>query len=164
MPSFDVVSEIDLQEVRNAVDQASREVSTRFDFKNTNSSITLSEKELTITLVSQTPERLKALATVLEERLVKRSVSLKALERGKVEEAAKGQARQVIKLVAGLDSDRAKKVTSAIKTLNLKGVTAQIQGDQVRVTSKKRDDLQQVIAHLKDSILDFPLQFTNYRD
>lgn len=164
MPSFDVVSEIDLQEVRNAVDQASREVTTRFDFKNTGSSINLNDRELTITLNSQTPDRLRALATVLEERLVKRGVSLKALDRGPIEEAARGTQRQVIRLVAGLNQDRARAVTAAIKAAGIKGVQAQIQGEQVRVTSKKRDDLQSVIAHLREHITDFPVQFTNFRD
>jgi len=164
MPSFDVVSEIDVQEVRNAVDQATREVATRFDFKNTDSTIVLNDRDLTITLTSQTPERLRALTTVLEERLVKRGVSLKALDRGKVEEAAHRTVRQIIRLVAGLNQERARAVTSAIKAAQVKGVQAQIQGDQVRVSSKKRDDLQAVIAYLREHITDFPVQFTNFRD
>jgi uncharacterized protein YajQ (UPF0234 family) len=164
MPSFDVVSEIDLQEVRNAVDQASREVATRFDFKNTGSSLTLNDREPSITLTSETEDRLRALAQVLEERLVKRGVSLKALDRGKVEEAQRGTVRQVIRLVAGLNQDRAKVVTSAIKAAGVKGVQAQVQGEQVRVSSKKRDDLQAVIAYLREHVTEFPIQFTNFRD
>jgi len=164
MPSFDVVSEIDLQEVKNAVDQAGREIATRFDFKNTDSSITLNEGDLVITLASNTPDRLKAVMTVLEERLVKRSVSLKVLDRQKVEDAAKGTVRQSIRLIAGLEGDRAKQVTQAIKAMGVKGVQAQIQGDQVRVTGKKRDDLQLVIGELKERVLDIPLQFVNFRD
>ena len=162
MPTFDIVSEVDMQEVRNAVDQASREVSTRFDFKNTDSSIELAGMELT--LRSNTEERLKALVQVLEEKFVKRNVSLKSLEHGKIEEATKGTARQSIKLKMGIDSDKAKAVNSAIKELGLKGVSSQTQGDQVRVTGKKRDDLQAVIAALKEKDLGIPLQFNNFRD
>lgn len=164
MPSFDVVSEIDIQEVKNAVDQASREIATRFDFKNTDSSVVLNESDQIITLASNTPDRLKAVMTVLEERLVKRSVSLKALDRHKVEDAAKGTVRQSIRLISGLEGERAKQVTGAIKTMAIKGVQAQIQGEQVRVTSKKRDDLQAVMTQLKEKIADVPLQFVNFRD
>jgi cyclic-di-GMP-binding protein len=162
MPSFDVVSEIDMQEVRNAVDQAQREVSTRFDFKDTGSTIELTSDA--ITLHSSTEDRLRAVVQVLEEKMVKRSISLKALEYGKVEEAAKGTARQTVKLVAGISSEKAKQVNSTIKGLNLKGVQSQTQGDQVRVTGKKRDDLQAVIAALKEADLGIPLQFNNFRD
>ena len=162
MPTFDVVSEVDMQEVRNAVDQAAREISTRFDFKNTDSSIELAGME--ITLRSNTEERLKAVTQVLEEKFVKRNVSLKALDHGKVEEATKGTARQTIKLKMGIDSDKAKAVNSTIKELGLKGVSSQTQGDQVRVTGKKRDDLQAVIAALKEKDLGIPLQFNNFRD
>jgi uncharacterized protein YajQ (UPF0234 family) len=162
MPSFDVVSEIDMQEVRNAVDQAQREVSTRFDFKDTGSTIELATDA--ITLHSSTEDRLRAVLQVLEEKMVKRSLSMKALEHGKVEEAAKGTARQTVKLVAGISSEKAKQVNSVIKGLNLKGVQSQTQGDQVRVTGKKRDDLQAVIAALKEADLGIPLQFNNFRD
>lgn len=102
--------------------------------------------------------------TVLEERLVKRSVSLKALDRQKVEDASKGTVRQAIRLVSGLDGDRAKQVTQAIKAMGMKGIQAQIQGDQVRVTGKKRDDLQAVMGQLKEQVADIPLQFVNFRD
>ena len=162
MPTFDVVSEVDMQEVRNAVDQAAREVATRFDFKNTDSSVELSGEE--ITLRSNTEERLKALSQVLEEKFVKRNVSLKSLDHGNIEEATKGTARQTIKLQMGINSDRAKQVNVAIKELGLKGVSSQTQGDQVRVTGKKRDDLQAVIAALKEKDLGIPLQFNNFRD
>ena len=162
MPSFDVVSEIDMQEVRNAVDQAQREVSTRFDFKDTGSTIELASDA--ITLHSSTEDRLRAVVQVLEEKMVKRSISLKALDYGKVEEAAKGTARQTVKLVAGISSEKAKQVNSTIKGLNLKGIQSQTQGDQVRVTGKKRDDLQAVIAALKEADLGIPLQFNNFRD
>jgi uncharacterized protein YajQ (UPF0234 family) len=162
MPTFDVVSEVDMQEVRNAVDQASREVGTRFDFKDTRSSIELSGHELH--LHSSTEDRLKALVQVLEERLVRRQVSLKALDRGKVEEAAKGTVRQTITLVAGISPDHARKINTAIKGTGLKGVSSQTQGTQVRVSGKKRDDLQAVIAALKEQDFGIPLQFTNFRD
>jgi cyclic-di-GMP-binding protein len=162
MPTFDVVSEVDLQEVRNAVDQAHREVSTRFDFKNTDSTIELTGSE--IKMQSATEDRLKALVQVLEEKLIRRNISLKALDRGKVEEATKGSARQTITVKAGLDSDHAKRINKAIKDMALKGVQSQTQGEQVRVTGKKRDDLQNVIQKLKDADFDVPLQFTNFRD
>lgn len=162
MPSFDVVSEVDTQEIRNAVDQAAREVSTRFDFKNTDSTIELAGSE--IHLHSSTEDRLRALVQVLEEKLVRRQVSLKALDYQKVEEAAKGTARQTVKLVAGISSEKAKLINSTIKNMGLKGVQSQTQGDQVRVTGKKRDDLQSVIAGLKAEDIGIPLQFNNFRD
>jgi uncharacterized protein YajQ (UPF0234 family) len=162
MPSFDVVSEVDLQEVRNAVDQANREASTRFDFKGTDSTIELGEGELV--LRSSTEDRLRALLQVLEEKLVKRQVSLKALEHGKLEEAAKGSARQRIAIRAGISADKAREINRFLKELGLKGVASQTQGDQIRVSGKKRDDLQQAIAALKGHDFGIPLQFTNFRD
>ena len=162
MPSFDVVSEVDMQEVRNAVDQAARELHTRFDFKGTDSSVDLGAAELT--LRSATEDRLKAVRQVLEEKLVRRNVSLKAIDYGKVEEASGGSARQVAKIVAGISSDKAKEVNKKIKELGLKGIQSQTQGEQVRVTGKKRDDLQTVIAALKEHDFGIPLQFQNFRD
>jgi uncharacterized protein YajQ (UPF0234 family) len=162
MPSFDVTSEVDMQEVRNAVDQASREIATRFDFKNTGASLEL--KDDGIELNAPTEDRRKALAQVLEEKLVRRQVSLKAVSYGKIEEASKGALRQTAALNAGISSDHAKKINKIIKDLGLKGVQSQTQGDQVRVTGKKRDDLQAVIAALKEQDLDIPLQFGNFRD
>jgi hypothetical protein len=162
MPSFDVVSEIDQQEVRNAVDQASRELSTRFDFKDTGSSIELSPTEITVASVSQ--DRLNAVRLVLEEKLVKRKVSLKTLDWGKVVDAAGGTARQVAKLQAGISSDKARELNVFIKGLGLKGVQSQTQGDQLRITGKKRDDLQAAIAALREHDFGIPLQFSNFRD
>jgi cyclic-di-GMP-binding protein len=162
MASFDVVSEIDQQEVRNAVDQASREVANRFDFKGTNSTIDLGDSTITLHTVSE--DRLKALRQVLEEKLVKRKVSLKALDYQKVEEASGGTARQQVNLVAGISSDKAKSLNKFIKGLGLKGVQSQVQGEQLRVTGKKRDDLQATIAALRDEDFGIPLQFTNFRD
>jgi uncharacterized protein YajQ (UPF0234 family) len=162
MPSFDVVSEVDLQEVRNAVDQANREAAQRFDFKGTDSQITLGDHELT--LRSSTEDRLRALYQVLEERLVRRGVSLKALDPGKIVEASGGTARQSVAIKAGISAEQARKINKAIKDLGLKGVSSQTQGEQVRVTGKKRDDLQAVIAALKAADFDVPLQFVNFRD
>lgn len=162
MPSFDVVSEVDEQEIRNAVDQAARELATRFDFKGTNSTIEL--KDLEIEMHSSSSDRLTALRQVLEEKLVKRKVSLKSLDYGKVEDAASSTVRQTVKIVAGISSEKAREINKAIKGLGLKGIQSQTQGEQVRVTGKKRDDLQGVISALKESDLDIPLQFENFRD
>jgi uncharacterized protein YajQ (UPF0234 family) len=162
MPSFDVVSEVDQQEIRNAVDQAGREVANRFDFKNTNSSVELGDN--LITLRSSTEDRLTALRQVLEEKLVKRKVSLKAVDYGTVEEAAGGTVRQEVTLVAGISSDKARELNKHIKALGVKGVQSQTQGEQLRVTSKKRDDLQTVITSLKEGDFGIPLQFNNFRD
>src|SRR3954467_12122791 len=162
MPTFDVVSEVDMQEVRNAVDQAQREVATRFDFKGTDSTVELAEKE--IELHSATEERLKAVAQVLEEKLVRRKVSLKALDYGKVEEAAKGTARQNVALNVGISDEKAREIGKFIKGLSLKGVQHQVQGDQLRISGKKRDDLQAAIAAMREHDFGVPLQFTNFRD
>jgi cyclic-di-GMP-binding protein len=162
MPSFDVVSEVDMQEVRNAVDQASREIATRFDFKGTGSSIDLGEHA--IELHTEGDQRLEALYRVLEEKLVRRKVSLKALSRGKVEEAAKGTVRQTVSLSVGINDEKARTIGKFVKGLGLKGVQHQVQGQQLRVTGKKRDDLQRVIQALREEDFDIPLQFTNFRD
>jgi hypothetical protein len=162
MPTFDIVSEVDMQEVRNAVDQANREATTRFDFKNTDSAIELGDNELV--LRSSTEDRLRALHQVLQEKLVKRHVSLKALDAGKVEEAQKGTARQHVAIRAGISQDHAKRLNKFIKDLGLKGVSSQTQGDQLRVSGKKRDDLQEVIAKVRAEDFGIPLQFDNFRD
>ena len=162
MPTFDVVSDVDMQEVKNAVDQAIREVGTRYDFKDTGSTIELSGSE--IALHSSSEERMKALVQVIEEKLVKRQVSLKALEHGKVEAASKGTVRQTLTLKAGIDQEHAKKINKFLKDSAPKGVSSQIQGDQLRITGKKRDDLQAAIAALKAEDFGIPLQFNNFRD
>jgi len=164
MPSFDVVSEIDMQEVRNAVDQASREIANRFDFKGTDSSIDLNDKDNLITIESSSDDRLIALRQVLEEKFVKRGLSMKAIDYQDVEAASGGRARQKVNLQAGISSDMAKKINTNIKEMKLKGVQSQTQGDQVRVSAKKRDVLQDIIAALKEADLDLPLQFNNFRD
>ena len=162
MGSFDVVSQLDMQEVRNAVDQAAREVSTRYDFKDSGSQITLSEVE--ISLASSSEDRLNALRQVLEEKLVRRKVSLKTLSYGDVEEASGATVRQLAALQAGINSENAKELNKFIKGLGSNGVQSQTQGDQVRVISKKRDDLQTVITKMKEADFELPLQFENFRD
>jgi uncharacterized protein YajQ (UPF0234 family) len=151
-----------MQEVRNAVDQARREIATRFDFKDTGSTIDLGEADLQ--LHSSTEDRLRALVQVLEEKLVRRNVSLKALTYEKVEEAAKGTVRQRVLLAAGIDDTRARQINKFIKDRAPKGVSSQTQGDQLRVSGKKRDDLQAVIAALKGEDFGIPLQFKNFRE
>jgi hypothetical protein len=162
MPSFDVVSEVDKQELRNAVDQAQRELAQRFDFKNTNSSI--DQADLVLTLRSVSEDRIRAVRQVLEEKLVRRGLSLKGIDWGRIEDAAGNTARQVVTIHAGINSDKAREINRLIKDKGPKGVSSQTQGDQIRVTGKKRDDLQAVIKLLKESDLDVPLQFTNFRD
>lgn len=164
MPSFDVVSEIDMQEVRNAVDQTAREVANRYDFKDTNSTIELNDKDMVIQLESASQDRMMAFRQVLEEKLVKRKISLKSIDFGDVQDAAGGRARMAASLKAGISSDMAKRINGHIKDLKLKGVQSQTQGDQVRVSGKKRDALQEVIASLKEADFDLPLQYQNFRD
>ena len=162
MPTFDITSTVAMQEVRNATDQASREVGQRYDFKDTNSSIELSEESINIE--SSSDDRLNALRTVLEEKLVKRKVSLKALNHQQVEDASGGRRRQTIALTSGINSEKAKEINKFIKGIGLKGIQSQTQGDQVRVSGKKRDDLQAVINAVKDNDFGIPLQFGNFRD
>ena len=162
MPTFDVVSEIDHQELRNAVDQTAREIAQRFDFKNTDSSIDL--RDDSIELASLSEDRLAALRQVLEEKMVKRKVSLKVLDYGTVENAAGGAVRQTVALRAGITADKAKELHKFIKGLGLKGIQSSTQGDQLRVQGKKRDQLQEVIAELRAGDFGLPLQYTNFRD
>ena len=162
MPSFDVVSEVDMQEVRNAVDQAARELANRYDFKGTNSVIELADD--TIKMATASEDRLIALRVLLEEKLVKRQVSLKSIDYGKVEEASGATVRQTAAIVAGISSDKARELNKFIKGLGLKGIQSQTQGEQLRVIGKKRDDLQGVISALKEADLGIPLQFNNFRD
>jgi uncharacterized protein YajQ (UPF0234 family) len=162
MPSFDVVSEVDMQEVRNAVDQAARELANRYDFKGTSSSVELGDGA--ITLATSSEDRLIALRTLLEEKLVRRKVSLKAIDYGSVEEASGMTVRQRAAIVAGISSDKARELNKFIKGLGLKGIQSQAQGDQLRVSAKKRDHLQSVIASLKEGDFGVPLQFNNFRD
>jgi len=162
MPSFDVVSEVDRQELKNAVDQAQRELATRFDFKNTDSSI--EQKDLVLTLRTSSEDRLRALKLLLEEKFVKRQVSLKGLDWGKIEAASGESVRQIVTVKVGINSDKAREINKLIKEKGPKGVSSQTQGEQIRVTGKKRDDLQTTMALLKSSDLEVPLQFENFRD
>ncbi len=162
MPSFDIVSEVDRQEVRNAVDQAEREVTTRFDFKNTDSS--MEQNDLVITLRSVSEDRLAALRVLLEEKLVKRGVSLRGLDYGKVEEATQNTVRQTVTINVGISSDKARELNRFLKEKGPKGISSQTQGDSIRVNSKKRDDLQAAMAALKAEDFGLPLQFNNFRD
>jgi uncharacterized protein YajQ (UPF0234 family) len=162
MPSFDVVSEVDRQELRNAVDQAQREMANRFDFKNTNSSIEQNELVITIRTISE--EKARAVRTLLEEKFVKRGMSLKGIDWGKFEQASGDTVRQVVTIKVGIGSDKAREINKLIKEKGPKGVSSQTQGEQIRVTGKKRDDLQAVIALLKGEDLGVPLQFENFRD
>ena len=164
MPSFDIVSEVDLTEIRNAVDQAAREVSNRYDFKDTDSKVELKEKELLIEFESSSEDRVAALKQVIEEKLVKRKVSLKAVEFGDPVDVSGGRSKIVVNLKAGIPSDLAKKINLQIKDMKLKGVQSSNQGEQIRVTGKKRDMLQDVIAALKEADLERPLQYQNFRD
>jgi len=159
-PSFDVVSQVNLPEVSNAVAQAQKEIAQRFDLKGTAAGLSLEGTELTLTANDEFG--LKAVNDLLQGKLVKRGVPLKALDYGKPQPAAKGTVRQVVTIQQGIATEKAKEIVKAIKDAKLK-VQAAIQGDQVRVTGKKKDDLQQVIALLKGSDFGLPLQFTNYR-
>lgn len=158
--SFDIVSKIDMQELDNAVNQATKEIGQRFDFKGSKSSITIEKEELV--LVSDDDQKIKSVVDVLQTKLVKRNIPLKALTYGKVEPAAGSTVRQRITLQQGIPGDKAKELVKIIKNSKIK-VQAAIQGDQVRVTGKSRDDLQAVIQLLKGEDLGIDMQFTNYR-
>jgi cyclic-di-GMP-binding protein len=162
MPSFDVVSEVDHQEVKNAIDQAQRELANRFDFKNTNSSI--EQKDLILTLRTSTEDRLNALRILLEEKLVRRKISLKGIEWGKFEVASGDRVRQEVTITVGITSEKSKQILRLIKEEAPKGISGQFQTDHIRVTGKKRDDLQETMAIIKQANLGIPLQFNNYRD
>lgn len=160
--SFDVVSKIELDEVRNAVNQALKEVFQRFDLKGSNSSIEFDDKEPKLVLSSADEFRLKAVVDILQSRLIKRGVSLKALDYGPIEPAAKGSVRQAVKLQQGIPTEKAKEIVKIVKKSKLK-VQAAIQADSVRISGKDRDTLQEVIALLKSQDLGIDMQFENYR-
>ena len=162
MPSFDVVSEVDRQELKNAVDQAQRELANRFDFKNTDSSI--EQKELVLTIRTSSEDRLRALKVLLEEKFVKRQISLRGLEWGKIEQASGESVRQIVTVNVGISSDKAREINKLIKEKAPKGIASQTQGEQLRVTGKKRDDLQATMALLKGADLGIAIQFENFRD
>ena len=160
--SFDVVSKVEHQEVDNALNQAAKEVGQRFDFKGTGASIAWKGEEA-VEITANSDDRVRAVLDVFKERLVKRSVSLKSLDHKDPEPAAGGTSRLLVSIRQGIDDEKAKAIVKRIKADGPKGVHAQVQGDTVRVSSKKRDDLQAVIALLKDADFGIPLQFQNYR-
>lgn len=160
MPSFDIVSKLDQHEIQNAVDQANREVSTRFDFKDTNARLELSKDKITI--IAPTDFQLKQVDEILRNKLTKRQVDIRSFTYQAINTNL-NEAKQVIEIKEGIDQDNAKKITKLIKDKQLK-VQAAIQGDQIRVTGKKRDDLQSVIAALREASVAIPLQYINFRD
>ena len=160
--SFDVVSKVDLQEVLNAVQQAMKEISQRFDFKGSKSSIELNKDKHEITLISDDELKLKTVIDILQTKLVKRSVSLKALNYGKIEQAANNTVRQIVTLQQGIPVEKAKEIVKIIKDTKMK-VQSEIQKDQVRVKAKKIDDLQLVMKLLKEKDLGVHIEFINYR-
>ncbi len=160
--SFDIVSEVNLQEVDNAVNQALKEIGQRYDFKGSKSSIELNQKEKHLTIISDDAFKLKSVVDILQTKLIKRGVPIKALDYGAVEPAAGGTVRQIIRLRVGISKDDARLLVKMIKDSKLK-VQAQIMDDQVRVSGKSKDELQAVIALLKNADLAFAMQFTNYR-
>ena len=161
MPSFDVVSQVDPQEVDNAINQTRKEIVQRYDFKGTKTSIDVDKESIHI--VSDDDFKVKAVVDVLQSKFVRRGISLKALVYGKIEPAAGGLAKQTITVQQGIDADSARQIVKLVKDTKLK-VQTQIQGDQVRISGKKRDDLQSVIQLLKAQDLDLPLQFINFRE
>ncbi len=160
MPTFDVVSEIDLHELTNAVDQANREISNRFDFKGTSAHVERKESELT--LIADAEFQVRQIDDVLRKKLAARGIDLDCLEMGEITQSGR-EARQPVKVRQGIDKELARKIVKLTKDSKIK-VQAQVQGDQVRVSGKKRDDLQAIIALLRDAKLGVPLQFVNFRD
>jgi cyclic-di-GMP-binding protein len=160
--SFDIVSELNLQEMDNAVNQAQKEIGTRYDFKGTAASIEFDRKAKELTFMADQESQLDAVRKVMIEKMIKRGVDPKSIDPQKIEQATHKTVRQKVKLKSGIDKDTAKTIQKAIKDLKLK-VNASIQGEALRVSGSKRDDLQAVIAHLKANPPEIPLQFTNYR-
>lgn len=161
--SFDIQSRLDMQEVQNAVHQAVKEIQTRYDFKGSPCSITLDQTAGKITLEAEDEFKRKAVQEVLEAKLVRRKVSTRALEYGKVIEASHKSVRQEVTLIQGIPIEKARAIVKSIKDMKKKSVQASIQGDELRVTGKSRDDLQEVITHLRSQDFGVELQFTNYR-
>jgi cyclic-di-GMP-binding protein len=160
--SFDIVSEVDLQEVDNAVNQANKELAQRYDFKNSKSSIAYDRKEKKITLLADDDYKLRALTDILATRMAKRNISLKSLKFNEPEKAFEGYLRQAVEICTGIDKEKAKELTGIIKGLGLK-VQTQIEGEKIKVSSPKKDELQAVITHLKALNFSLPLGFCNYR-
>ena len=160
--SFDIVSEVDLQEVDNAVNQANKELAQRYDFKDSKSSIEYDRKEKKITLVADDNFKLRALTDILVTRMAKRKIALKSLKFNEPEKAFGGYLRQVVEICMGIDKEKAKELTGIIKRLKVK-VQTQIEGEKIKVSSPKKDELQAVIVHLKGLDFSIPLKFSNYR-
>lgn len=160
--SFDIVSEVDLQEMDNAVNQAKRELSQRYDFKNSKSSINYDRKEKKLILIADDNYKLRALTDMLATRIAKRGIALKSLKFNEPQKAFEGYLRQVADICTGIDKENSKKLSTIIKGLKLK-VQVQIEGEKLRVISAKKDELQEVIAHLKELDFPIPLDFCNYR-
>ena len=160
--SFDIVSEINLQEMDNAVNQAQKEIGTRYDFKGTAASVDFNRKDKELTLTADAEPQLESVRKVIIEKFIKRGVDPKSMDPQKIEQATHKTVRQKVKLKEGIDKDTSKKIQKTIKDLKLK-VNASIQGEALRVSGAKRDDLQAVIAHLKANPIGIPLQFNNYR-
>src|SRR5262245_15730272 len=163
MNTFDVTSEVDMQEIDNAINQARKEVSQRYDFKGSPATIELDQKEKKLTLAAEDKFKLGALWEILQTRMVRRNVPIKNLKPGEIEAASMGTVRQVITLQVGIPTEAAREIVKAIKDAKLKKVQASVQGDQVRIQSPSRDDLQQAIALLKSKDFGIALQFGNYR-
>ncbi len=161
MPSFDIVSEVDKQEVRNAVDQTNKEVSTRFDFKGSNARV--EQADYALTVFGDDEFKIGQVQDILGQKLAKRGVDVRSLERGKVEKITGNKVKQTVTIKVGVESDLAKKIVRLLKDSKLK-VQASIQGDAVRVSGAKKDNLQDAIALVRKSITDFPLQYQNFRD
>lgn len=160
MPSFDIVSNIDNHEVTNAIDQANRELSTRFDFKGTNARVELSKEK--VTLIAPTDFQVKQLDEIVRSKFAKRNIDIRSLKYGEISTNL-SEARQIVEVKQGIEQEQAKKIIKLIKEGGFK-VQAAIQGEQIRVTGKKRDDLQEVIAMLRSAKVEIPLQFDNFRD
>lgn len=161
MPSFDIVSEVDMHEINNAVDQANREVGTRFDFKGIDAKFEVVDQSA-ISVTAEVDFQIKQMLEILRNKLVKRGVDIKSLKEGEIEISGR-KATMLVKIQQGIESDLARKIVKMVKDTKIKVQTA-IQGDKLRVTGKKRDDLQQVIAMLKEANLGIPLQYDNFRD
>ncbi len=158
--TFDLVSKVDMQEVDNAVNQTKKEITQRFDFRGSKAEVTAEGDDVKI--LAEDDFRLKSIIDVLQTKLIKRGISIKNLDYGKIEDASGGMVRQVIKIKQGIDTDLAKKITKDIKATKIK-VQTQIMDDQIRVSGKNRDDLQEIIAFIREQDYDIDLQFTNYR-
>lgn len=161
MPSFDIVSEVDKQEVRNAVDQVNKEISTRFDFKGSDARV--EQTDLQLTVFADDDFKLEQILDIMRTKLTKRSIDVRCLDKGQIEKISGNKIKQVVTVKTGLDADLAKKIVRILKDSKLRA-QASIQGETVRVTGTKKDVLQEAIQYVKKSINDFPLQFQNFRD